>query len=179
MPLNTSGSKAAFEQNVETEIKAGKPQKQAVAIAYAVKGTHQRDSQEVAAQKIRDAIARRKQRDAWEEGSHPRGESGEFGTSGTGPNGSLTKEEHLSAAKQHAEAAMHHSNERIKAVKNAENGTNNGPNLTAHYLAVKAHHNANQQHLFHSVFPLSKNAVAAKEASIKAHAETAKSKPEP
>ena len=37
MPLITSKSPAAFSKNVETEIKAGKPQKQAVAIAYAKK----------------------------------------------------------------------------------------------------------------------------------------------
>jgi hypothetical protein len=36
MPLNKSGSKAAFSQNVKAEMKAGKPQKQAVAIAYDV-----------------------------------------------------------------------------------------------------------------------------------------------
>jgi hypothetical protein len=40
MPLNKSKSKAAFEQNVKTEIAAGKPPKQAVAIAYATKGEH-------------------------------------------------------------------------------------------------------------------------------------------
>jgi hypothetical protein len=34
MPLNKSGSKAAFKQNIKTEMAAGKPQKQAVAIAY-------------------------------------------------------------------------------------------------------------------------------------------------
>ena len=32
-----SGSKAAFKKNVKAEIKAGKPPKQAVAIAYSVK----------------------------------------------------------------------------------------------------------------------------------------------
>ena len=37
MPLNKSGSKEAFQENIETEIAAGKPQKQAVAIAYAVR----------------------------------------------------------------------------------------------------------------------------------------------
>lgn len=37
MPLVKSKSKKAFKKNVETEIKAGKPPKQAVAIAYAVK----------------------------------------------------------------------------------------------------------------------------------------------
>ena len=36
MPLNKSGSKKAFSENVETEMAHGKPQKQAVAIAYAV-----------------------------------------------------------------------------------------------------------------------------------------------
>ena len=38
MPLNKSKSKKAFQENVKTEIKAGKPVKQAVAIAYATKG---------------------------------------------------------------------------------------------------------------------------------------------
>ena len=37
MPLKKSTSKPAFRANVKTEIAAGKPQKQAVAIAYAVK----------------------------------------------------------------------------------------------------------------------------------------------
>lgn len=37
MPLVKSKSKKAFKKNVEAEIKAGKPPKQAVAIAYAVK----------------------------------------------------------------------------------------------------------------------------------------------
>lgn len=33
MPLNKSGSKAAIAENIKTEVAAGKPQKQAVAIA--------------------------------------------------------------------------------------------------------------------------------------------------
>lgn len=37
MPLETGKSKEAFSHNVEVEMKAGKPQKQAVAIAYAQK----------------------------------------------------------------------------------------------------------------------------------------------
>lgn len=37
MPLKKSVSKAAFKDNIRKEIQAGKPQKQAVAIAYAVK----------------------------------------------------------------------------------------------------------------------------------------------
>jgi hypothetical protein len=37
MPLKKSTSKPAFRENVKAEVKAGKPVKQAVAIAYAVK----------------------------------------------------------------------------------------------------------------------------------------------
>jgi hypothetical protein len=37
MPLKTSKSKKAFSENVKAEMHAGKPQKQAVAIAYAQK----------------------------------------------------------------------------------------------------------------------------------------------
>ena len=43
MPLNKSKSQAAFQENVKTEIAAGKPPKQAVAIAYATKGLHHSD----------------------------------------------------------------------------------------------------------------------------------------
>jgi hypothetical protein len=35
MPLKTDKSKGAFSANVRTEMKAGKPHKQAVAVAYA------------------------------------------------------------------------------------------------------------------------------------------------
>lgn len=37
MPLKKSASKKAFSANVKTEMAHGKPQKQAVAIAYSVK----------------------------------------------------------------------------------------------------------------------------------------------
>jgi len=37
MPLKKSSSKKAFKDNLKKEIKSGKPQKQAVAIAYSVK----------------------------------------------------------------------------------------------------------------------------------------------
>lgn len=37
MPLVKSLSKAAFRKNVRAEVRAGKPVKQAVAIAYSVK----------------------------------------------------------------------------------------------------------------------------------------------
>ena len=39
MPLKKTASKKSVSSNIKTEIKAGKPQKQAVAIAYAVKKT--------------------------------------------------------------------------------------------------------------------------------------------
>ncbi len=38
MPLTKGSSKEAFSQNVKAEVAAGKPQKQAVAIAYRVSG---------------------------------------------------------------------------------------------------------------------------------------------
>ena len=37
MPLVKSSSKAAFRKNIKAEVKAGKPPKQAVAIAYSTK----------------------------------------------------------------------------------------------------------------------------------------------
>jgi len=37
MPLKKGKSKKSFEKNIKTEIAAGKPKKQAVAIAYSVK----------------------------------------------------------------------------------------------------------------------------------------------
>lgn len=37
MPLKKSGSKKAFKYNVKKEMHAGKPQDQALAIAYSVK----------------------------------------------------------------------------------------------------------------------------------------------
>jgi hypothetical protein len=36
MPLKKSGSKAVVSQNIRTEMKAGRPQRQAVAIALSV-----------------------------------------------------------------------------------------------------------------------------------------------
>ena len=37
MPLKKSASKAALKKNIATEVKAGRPIKQAIAIGYAVK----------------------------------------------------------------------------------------------------------------------------------------------
>jgi hypothetical protein len=42
MPLKKEKSKKAFSYNVKAEMNAGKPQKQAVAIAYSVKRKSQR-----------------------------------------------------------------------------------------------------------------------------------------
>ena len=44
MPLSSGKSKAAFSHNVEAEVNAGKPQKQAVAIAYAKKRGDAKDA---------------------------------------------------------------------------------------------------------------------------------------
>jgi hypothetical protein len=41
MPLTKSTSKSAFEKNISREVKAGKPVRQAVAIAYNVKRSAQ------------------------------------------------------------------------------------------------------------------------------------------
>lgn len=38
MPLKKGKSKAIIAQNIRTEMKAGKPQKQAIAIAFSVAG---------------------------------------------------------------------------------------------------------------------------------------------
>lgn len=39
MPLDKSGSKAGVAKNIKTEMKAGRPQKQAIAIALNTKRT--------------------------------------------------------------------------------------------------------------------------------------------
>ena len=44
MPLVKSSSKDAFRKNVKAEMKAGKPKKQAVAIAYDVKRKAEKSS---------------------------------------------------------------------------------------------------------------------------------------
>lgn len=59
MPLRTGKSRAAFSANVAAEMHAGKPQKQAVAIAYAMKRrtrglTAEGDLLDIAEQYIKD-----------------------------------------------------------------------------------------------------------------------------
>jgi hypothetical protein len=46
MPLNKSGSDKARQANIETEIHAGKPIKQAVAIGYSVQREAKKDDRE-------------------------------------------------------------------------------------------------------------------------------------
>lgn len=54
MPLESGSSKETFSHNVSTEMKAGKPQRQAVAIAYSKRG----DALDEAVSKIADLGAR-------------------------------------------------------------------------------------------------------------------------
>ena len=53
MPLESGSSKAAFSKNVATEMNAGKPQKQAVAIAYSKRGDAEETKGEQASEDAR------------------------------------------------------------------------------------------------------------------------------
>lgn len=64
MPLQSGSSKAAISNNIATEVHAGKPQKQAVAIAYSKARENDAD---------------------FEESKHPRAEDGKFGSGGGRP----------------------------------------------------------------------------------------------
>lgn len=116
MPLIQSAAKSAFSENVSREVNAGKPQKQAVAIAYSVKRKNDMSDQEKLDQivsqtdaltkrmdafmarraikrdadrrKMADARTAMNQRkvDAFEEASHPRNAGGIF-TTGEGEEG--------------------------------------------------------------------------------------------
>lgn len=68
MPLeNAKPGTPGFSRNIATEIRAGKPEKQAVAIAYS-KGGERKDAD-------------------WNENNHPRGEDGKFGSGFVGGKG--------------------------------------------------------------------------------------------
>ena len=69
MPLTKSKSKAAFSKNVEAEMHAGKPQKQAVAIAYAVKRSAKKEGGKIG---LWDNIHAKRERIAEGSGEHMR-----------------------------------------------------------------------------------------------------------
>jgi len=49
VPLKKSKSKQAFSENVRTEVQAGKPVRQAVAIAYSVAGKARKTGKKISA----------------------------------------------------------------------------------------------------------------------------------
>jgi len=49
MPLTKSKSPGAFRENIKREVKAGKPIKQAVAIAYSVAGKAKKTGKKISA----------------------------------------------------------------------------------------------------------------------------------
>jgi hypothetical protein len=60
MPLDKSKSPRAFQKNISTEVKAGKPVKQAVAIAYAVAGKKKKTGEKISAAIKRDKMSKGK-----------------------------------------------------------------------------------------------------------------------
>lgn len=59
MPLEHGApSSAAFKRNIETEVAAGKPQKQAVAIAYRMSGERHADADPHSIHGYMDAVMR-------------------------------------------------------------------------------------------------------------------------
>ena len=60
MPLDKSKSPKAFQKNIRTEIKAGKPMKQAVAIAYDVAGKKKKTGEKISASIKRDKMSKGK-----------------------------------------------------------------------------------------------------------------------
>ena len=65
MPLDKSGSEKAVGKNIKTEMKAGKPKKQAVAIALSVERENAKGSRKA---KLEDAYAKYIEEKAWVEG---------------------------------------------------------------------------------------------------------------
>jgi len=60
MPLDKSKSPKAFQKNIRTEMAAGKPQKQAVAIAYAVAGKKKKMGEKISATMRKDSKGKSK-----------------------------------------------------------------------------------------------------------------------
>jgi hypothetical protein len=60
MPLDKSKSPKAFQKNIKTELAAGKPLKQAVAIAYAVAGKKKKTGEKISAAIKRDKMSKGK-----------------------------------------------------------------------------------------------------------------------
>jgi hypothetical protein len=60
MPLDKSKSPKAFQKNISTEMKAGKPMKQAVAIAYAVAGKKKRTGEKISESIRKDKMSKGK-----------------------------------------------------------------------------------------------------------------------
>jgi hypothetical protein len=60
MPLDKSKSPRAFQKNIKTEVAAGKPVKQAVAIAYAVAGKKKKAGEKMSATMKRDSASKGK-----------------------------------------------------------------------------------------------------------------------
>lgn len=62
MPLDPGKSKAAFSRNVKTEMEAGKPQKQAVAIAYSKQRGDAADNEYVSGRDMQANLSGRRSR---------------------------------------------------------------------------------------------------------------------
>ena len=60
MPLDKSKSPKAFQKNIKTELAAGKPLKQSVAIAYAVAGKKKRMGEKISATMKKDSKGKTK-----------------------------------------------------------------------------------------------------------------------
>jgi hypothetical protein len=60
MPLDKSKSPRAFQKNISTEVRAGKPVKQAVAIAYAVAGKKKKTGEKISSSMKKDKMSKGK-----------------------------------------------------------------------------------------------------------------------
>jgi len=60
MPLDKSKSPKAFQKNIKTELKAGKPLKQSIAIAYAVAGKKKKMGEKISATMKKDSKGKTK-----------------------------------------------------------------------------------------------------------------------